>query len=65
MSNEGWRVSMIKRALERQLRRTGVTRRAAEIAVARLSQAERWQRLSLKDRAEIAWKILNTPERTA
>lgn len=52
------RESLTKRALERQFRRVGLTRRTAETEVARLTQAERWRRLSLKERAEIAWEVL-------
>lgn len=52
------RVSLTKRALEKHLCRAGLTRRTAEIEVARLTQAERWRRLTLKDRADIAWAVL-------
>lgn len=53
-----FRESLTKRALERQFRRVGLTRRTAETEVARLTQAERWRRLTLKERSEIAWAVL-------
>lgn len=52
------RESLTKRALERQLCRAGVTKRTAMIEVARLTQPERWRRLTLKDRAAIAWEVV-------
>ena len=62
---ESLRVALTKRALERQFMRAGVTRRAAEVEVARLSQDVRWRRLNLPARAEIAWKTLLATTRKA
>jgi len=42
--------------------RAGLTRKTAETEVARLTQKQRWQRLSEKNRADIAWKIATQPE---
>lgn len=53
-----YREALTKRALETQFRRAGLTRRTAETEVTRLTQPERWSRLSQKDRAEISWKVL-------
>lgn len=57
------REALTKRALERQFRRAGLTRRTAEIEVARLTQRERWRRLTLKERGEIAWTVLTQRDR--
>jgi len=60
--HESLRAALTKRALEKQFMRAGLTRRTAETEVSRLTQKQRWQRLSEKNRAEIAWKIATQPE---
>lgn len=52
------RVALTKRALELQLMRAGSPKRDAERISARLAHIERWQKLPLRIRAEIAWKCV-------
>ena len=58
MANESLRAALTKRALEKQLMRAGSPRRAAERIVQSLSHDDRWGKLPLHVRAEIAWKCL-------
>ncbi|MEA9906097.1 hypothetical protein VDG44_16355 [Xanthomonas campestris pv. raphani] len=63
MTNQSLRMALTKRALAKQLMRAGSPKREAEQVAQRLTQAQRWQRLPMHVRADIAWKTLITPRK--
>lgn len=63
-TNEVLRQALTKRALAKQLMRAGCPKQEAEQVASRLSQQERWRKLPLHVKAEIAWKATTTPEKS-
>ncbi|MFL4511238.1 hypothetical protein ACJ6WJ_04745 [Stenotrophomonas maltophilia] len=61
ITNEVLRQALTKRALAKQLMRAGCPKQEAEQVANRLSQEERWRKLPLHVKAEIAWKANTTP----
>lgn len=62
MTNQTLKIALTKRALAKQLMRAGTPKREAEQVATRLPQKDRWKKLPLHVRAEIAWKAVTTPE---
>jgi len=63
MSKQTLTEALTKRALAKQLMRAGCPKQEAEQVANRLSQQERWRKLPLHVKAEIAWKATTTPEK--
>lgn len=60
MNNETLKVALTKRALAKQLMRAGSPKQEAEQVANRLPQYQRWTKLPLHVRADIAWKSATT-----
>lgn len=56
MSNEALRISLTKRALQRQMQDLGMTRSQALRALKGMPQDVRWKRLPLATRLRIIWE---------